>query len=338
MVFVPKINILPPAQRAIWPYLCQIPDEFVLYGGTAVALRYGHRNSLDFDFFTNFSFGSNLRNYIINIPFIKDTLVNIEVISDKQINFLVLANDNKLTYAEKTVKLTFLADNQTIPCFIQEPDVANDNGLKIASPIDLLATKLLAIYGRLEARDFIDIVQLLKNGLTLQQGFQALYTLANEAGYSVLLNFDTLKDIFLQQKCLDYFNNQADYQFLINYVESLNFDELKLTGSATSLKSNIPSEIIKKNEINYYDFLKSLVWYDDPEMFTNKDKFLLFILSQWPSCYYRVKEKYGISDDEFIQALKNAYHGSFTSFERWIDWNKYFKIEPCLPFPGKFIK
>jgi hypothetical protein len=50
--FEPKTAILPPAQREIWPQLAPASAlSFVLYGGTAVALHLGHRQSLDFDFF-----------------------------------------------------------------------------------------------------------------------------------------------------------------------------------------------------------------------------------------------------------------------------------------------
>ncbi|MSU47870.1 MAG: hypothetical protein EXS37_02040 [Opitutus sp.] len=55
-MFQPKLDPLPPAQRAIWPLLVEIPRHFVLYGGTAVALRLGHRISVDFDFFSAESF------------------------------------------------------------------------------------------------------------------------------------------------------------------------------------------------------------------------------------------------------------------------------------------
>src|ERR1044071_2645581 len=52
-LFDPRIDILPAAQREIWPLLAPAPDlSFVLYGGTAVALHLGHRVSIDFDFFT----------------------------------------------------------------------------------------------------------------------------------------------------------------------------------------------------------------------------------------------------------------------------------------------
>jgi hypothetical protein len=48
----PRIEILPPAQREIWPQLAVAPDlSFVLYRGTAVGLHLGHRTSVDFAFF-----------------------------------------------------------------------------------------------------------------------------------------------------------------------------------------------------------------------------------------------------------------------------------------------
>jgi|ERR1700733_748530 len=55
-MLTPKLEILPHPQRQLWDGLRQTPEEFVLYGGTAVALRLGHRQSEDFDFFSNVSF------------------------------------------------------------------------------------------------------------------------------------------------------------------------------------------------------------------------------------------------------------------------------------------
>src|SRR6185437_14384980 len=52
--FTPHLDILPPSQRQLWPELG--PSSvlgFALYGGTAIALRLGHRPSIDFDFFTD---------------------------------------------------------------------------------------------------------------------------------------------------------------------------------------------------------------------------------------------------------------------------------------------
>jgi hypothetical protein len=52
-MFIPRLDILPEAQRKIWPRLAVIPGDFTLYGGTAIALRLGHRPSVDFDFFSD---------------------------------------------------------------------------------------------------------------------------------------------------------------------------------------------------------------------------------------------------------------------------------------------
>ncbi|MFM2449417.1 MAG: hypothetical protein RIS44_1867 [Pseudomonadota bacterium] len=47
------MDILPPAQKRLWPHLRNAAHlGFTLYGGTAIALRLGHRHSVDFDFFS----------------------------------------------------------------------------------------------------------------------------------------------------------------------------------------------------------------------------------------------------------------------------------------------
>ena len=56
MTFIPNLTTLPPPQRALWPERAATPDMFTLYGGTALALRLGHRASVDFDFFSNAAF------------------------------------------------------------------------------------------------------------------------------------------------------------------------------------------------------------------------------------------------------------------------------------------
>ena len=50
--FSPHLEILPEVQRWIYPRLQNLKKlGFVLYGGTALALQLGHRQSVDFDFF-----------------------------------------------------------------------------------------------------------------------------------------------------------------------------------------------------------------------------------------------------------------------------------------------
>ena len=53
MTLAARLEILPPVQRQLWPSRRGLAAAgFVLYGGTAIALRCGHRVSVDFDFFT----------------------------------------------------------------------------------------------------------------------------------------------------------------------------------------------------------------------------------------------------------------------------------------------
>lgn len=63
-----KLNILPKEQAKLYPFLRQITDfGFVLFGGTAIALQLGHRQSIDFDFF-----------HIDDIQSIQNNLLNLE--------------------------------------------------------------------------------------------------------------------------------------------------------------------------------------------------------------------------------------------------------------------
>ena len=46
--FEPRLDILLDSQRELWPELEAVPSNFVLYGGTALALQLGHRVSEEF--------------------------------------------------------------------------------------------------------------------------------------------------------------------------------------------------------------------------------------------------------------------------------------------------
>lgn len=53
MPFRTRRDVLPPGQKKLWPLLAPLKEMgYCLYGGTALALRFGHRRSMDFDFFT----------------------------------------------------------------------------------------------------------------------------------------------------------------------------------------------------------------------------------------------------------------------------------------------
>lgn len=163
----PKLEILPPAQIKLWPLLATIPSCFVLYGGTAIALQLGHRQSVDFDFFSDEPL--NREHLTKAVPFLKDAqLVQPEV---NTLNCII-------EMKEGDVKLQFLAGLGDRQGRIEGPHQSEDNGILIASLRDLFATKLNTIQMRAECKDYLDIAALLKNGLSLADGLgcaQAIY-------------------------------------------------------------------------------------------------------------------------------------------------------------------
>jgi hypothetical protein len=131
---------------------------FVLYGGTAMALRLGHRQSEDFDFFTNESFEpDHLRK---NIAYLRTARID-------------QRGDNTLTAVVDrggSVKVWFFGDVRM--AHVNEPDVA-EHGLQISSLLDLTATTLKTIQQRAEAKDYRDIVAAFDAGVELKEALGA---------------------------------------------------------------------------------------------------------------------------------------------------------------------
>lgn len=126
--------------------LCQESclSECRLVGGTALALQYGHRVSVDLDFFGSFDKEENIL-YQKLLPYAK-----VEKIKDKE-NIKIFFMDN--------VKVDFV--NYSIFPWLDEPIV--EEGIRLASPKDIAAMKINAIEGRGAKKDFIDIYFLLQH-------------------------------------------------------------------------------------------------------------------------------------------------------------------------------
>ncbi|HUG11851.1 MAG TPA: nucleotidyl transferase AbiEii/AbiGii toxin family protein [Opitutaceae bacterium] len=162
-MFHPRLDVLPAAQRALWPRLAEIPPHFVLYGGTAVALRCAHRTSEDFDFFSAQAFSPE--SLLHEIPWLHSPEPRV-----------LQRQDNTLTVevaGEGTpVKVSFFGTLDFGQ--IRVPDIAAENHLKVASEEDLLALKLAVIHKRIEAKDYLDIRALLRAGQDLAQALAHL--------------------------------------------------------------------------------------------------------------------------------------------------------------------
>ncbi|MGA8213729.1 MAG: nucleotidyl transferase AbiEii/AbiGii toxin family protein [Candidatus Sulfotelmatobacter sp.] len=158
-MFTPKLGILPFAQRRLWDELKHTPKEFVLYGETALALRLAHRSSEDFDFFSNCSFAPDFLRKVI--PYSHDAEM-----SQFEANTLTAIVDRT-----GPVKVSFFGGLKLDR--IEDPDVALDNGIKVASLIDIAATKLATIQQRAQARDYEDIAATLAAGIGLSEAVAA---------------------------------------------------------------------------------------------------------------------------------------------------------------------
>lgn len=165
-IFEPFMEVLPPAQKQLWPKLSPLKDlGFVLYGGTAIALQLGHRESIDFDFFASTPLDKTTLQKAC--PWLEQSLT----IQDEPNTWTVLGGR-----ADKTVKVSFFG--AITLGRIGEPQYTQDQVLATASLNDLFALKLSLILRRAEAKDYLDITALLQAGFNLSEGLagaRALY-------------------------------------------------------------------------------------------------------------------------------------------------------------------
>ena len=145
---------------------------FTLYGGTAIALRLGHRKSVDFDFFT----GPDLdKNVILESSTV---LGRGSVIQDAENTLTIIAER-----AGEPVKISFFGGRvpARIAGRVGQPDVTDDGVLQVASLDDLFATKVKVILDRAEAKDYVDILALLAAGEPLDRALGAAMTIYGSA-------------------------------------------------------------------------------------------------------------------------------------------------------------
>ncbi len=148
--FAPRLDTLPDAQQRLWPELVEVPPEFVLYGGTALALQLGHRASIDFDFFGTAEFDPD--RILSAISFLHEASV-----IQKSPSTLTAIVDRG-----GPVQVSFFG----VPRVgrMKAPHIVEETGLKVASLLDLAGTKAAVVQKRAEAKDYIDLDALIHQG------------------------------------------------------------------------------------------------------------------------------------------------------------------------------
>jgi Nucleotidyl transferase AbiEii toxin, Type IV TA system len=150
-VLDPVTSVMPAQQLRAWSTLGEVPDEFVLYGGTGLAVRLGHRDSEDFDFFSAEPFSPT--ELLADLAWLGRVTVG-----------RTSANNLEFVTADG-VHFAFFG-GMRIQC-VAEPSLVKENGLVVASVFDLAGTKAKTILDRSEWKDYIDLATILRAGLSL---------------------------------------------------------------------------------------------------------------------------------------------------------------------------
>jgi len=164
--FEPRLDILPESQRRLWPELDAVPSEFVLYGGTGLALQLGHRVSEDFDFFSSSGFDpEHLRS---RLPFFQDLdPANPDVWVQRK-------RDNLEAFVDRggAVKIAFFGGLDTLNR-VEDPRRAAGSQVQVASLVDLAGMKMRVIQVRGSWKDYVDIHTLASHGVDVPTALAA---------------------------------------------------------------------------------------------------------------------------------------------------------------------
>jgi hypothetical protein len=169
--FDPRLDILPESQRELWTELDAVPSDFVLYGGTALALQLGHRVSEDFDFFSSSGFDPDQLQG--RLPFFRDL--------DKHDASLWVHHkrDNLEGFVKRrgeSVKVAFFGGLDTLRR-VEDPRRAAGSRIRVASLVDLAGMKMRVIQVRGSWKDYVDIHALVEHDVGILTALAAARTI-----------------------------------------------------------------------------------------------------------------------------------------------------------------
>ncbi len=180
-------NILTKIQISLLPLVKQFNPSFYLVGGTALALQLGHRQSVDFDLFTDKAFDS----------------LNIRTTIKKQhhtINRVLIETKTEFTLFIDNIKVTFYVYPYSI-----KHQTNFKNIISLPDALTIAAMKGFALGKRAKWKDYVDLFFIFKIYGFKQVVGEALTTFGSE--------FD--EKLFREQ--LAYFKD-LDYSEPIEYM------------------------------------------------------------------------------------------------------------------------
>ena len=188
-----------PGTLGLLKQIVTIPglQQFRLVGGTALSLLFGHRKSIDLDFFTDTPFDKELLSNTLN-----ENYSNIAVTNNRYNSiYQCIINEVKVDFVS-------VKDKFTRPVNIVE-------NIPFAAIEDIIALKLNAVKGRGVKKDFWDIAKLLQ-----------FYTLENL--FSFYNNRYPYDDTFAVIRSIVYFTDAEDTVAPVS-LDGMTWDKVKKT-------------------------------------------------------------------------------------------------------------
>lgn len=190
--------ILDKKRHDILPLFRNFKNSFYLAGGTSLALQIGHRDSIDFDFFSEDDINTG------------ELFERLREIFEGHIVVKIQEEKNTLTVlVDESVKVSFFTYRYTL---IDKTIL--DEYITYASIADIACMKLSAITGRASNKDYIDLYFILK--------FFSLSALLDKA-YKKYPQLD--RNLIL--KSLVYFEDVMEENILYKNNNAISFEEVK---------------------------------------------------------------------------------------------------------------
>lgn len=174
-----------------------LPEKTYLAGGSSLALQFGHRISVDFDFFTPLQ----LKGKDIIEKLNKIGKFVLQEVADKN-TLLGLFNNIKFSLFLYEYPLIFKPIEYT--------------GVYLADPKDISAMKLAAVMDRGTKKDFIDLYFISKKGISIENAFKYY-----DQKYKSLAN-----NIYSLVKSLSYFED-AEKLEMPEMIEKVDWEKIK---------------------------------------------------------------------------------------------------------------
>jgi hypothetical protein len=189
--------------------------EFYLAGGTALALRHGHRRSIDFDFFQPNDFDAQELALVLEHAF---------------------GDVERLPSGAQTLYVRLFHVTTSLfryPYPLLQPVTQTPWGFGLASDADIAAMKIEAIAGRGSRKDFVDLRVLCAAGLSLDAAFD-LFDQKYGTGRT---------DRYHRLRALGYFED-AEREPMPDLLIAFDWDEAKefFTAEATRLLASMTAD------------------------------------------------------------------------------------------------